>query len=207
MPASGGYCIQNLANLAATSSASAWGIASWPRVTQLRQLGDIGRDPPRNASAAQRLNNTAFLAAPLSNVPVVHMGQTACKCACKMADEPANSRHYSGGGLHHTSADEHGRCDDEPAAHCPSGDGSAPSPEKHPQSSRWSSSCSAFIFGERFAADLRPGSSSIDYASFCPALITTKHACNSSTDQGGGKRRIFMLGRLIKWAVDRAPRR
>src|SRR5262249_55565173 len=27
--------------LAATSSASAWGIASWPRVTQLRQLGDI----------------------------------------------------------------------------------------------------------------------------------------------------------------------
>ena len=24
-------------------------------------------------------------------------------------------------------------------------------------------------------------------------------------DQGGGKRRIFMLGRLIKWAVDRVP--
>jgi len=42
-------------------------------------------------SAAQRLNNTAFLAAPLSNVPVVHMGQTPCKCACKMADEPATS--------------------------------------------------------------------------------------------------------------------
>jgi len=120
--------MQNLANLAATSSVSAWGIAERYRHS-FAQLGDIRRDPPRNASAAQRLNNTAFLAAPLSNVPVVHMGQTPCKCACKMADEPANSRHYSGGGLHHTSADEHGRCDDEPAAHCPSGDGSAPSPD------------------------------------------------------------------------------
>src|SRR6516164_4531135 len=87
-------------------------------------------------SAAQRLNSTASLAAPLSNAPVVHMGQTPCKCACRMADEPANSRHYSGGGLHHTSADEHVRCDDEPAAHCPSGDGSAPSPEKHPQTTQ-----------------------------------------------------------------------
>jgi hypothetical protein len=37
----------------------------------------------------------------------VHMGQTLCKCYCKMADEPANSRHYCGRGPHHTSADEH----------------------------------------------------------------------------------------------------
>ena len=48
-------------------------------------------------SAAQRLSNTASLAAPLSNASVVHMGRTPCKCACKMADEPANSRHYAGG--------------------------------------------------------------------------------------------------------------
>jgi hypothetical protein len=33
----------------------------------------------------------------------------------------------------------------------------------------------------------------------------TKQASNSSTDHGGGKRCMVMLGRLIKWAVDRAP--
>ena len=57
MPASGGYCMQNLANLVATSSASAWGIAERYRLlndgpqslvarqTVSRRFGPINRPP------------------------------------------------------------------------------------------------------------------------------------------------------------------
>jgi hypothetical protein len=40
--------MQNLANLAATSSASAWGVAERYRHS-FAQLGDIRRDPPRRS--------------------------------------------------------------------------------------------------------------------------------------------------------------
>jgi hypothetical protein len=36
--------------------------------------------------------------------------------------------------------------------------------------------------------------------SFCPALsFTTKHACNSSTGQGGGKRRVGLATIAYSW--------
>jgi hypothetical protein len=58
-------------------------------------------------------NIGAVLPPTVTSYLAVHMGQTPCKCYCKMADEPANSRHYCGRGPHHTSADEHKLRDDD----------------------------------------------------------------------------------------------